>query len=142
MGCLCTWLALPVSWVDLPSDAIAHTTQTAQDICRQMGRQGRAAARTPRTGLGVTLEVVPHTNDLSTFGWGYDGSMANSTNGLAMTVLALSILEHHDRKEQMDTEDGGSAAEEKAPETDKDGHKHSANLVYQLGNIRTKHPVW
>ena len=88
------------------------------------------------------MDVVPHTNELGTFGWGYDGSMANSTNGLAMTVLALSILEHHDNmKDQMDTEDGGSTAEEKAPETDKDGHKHSANLLYQLGAIRTKHPM-
>ena len=35
--------------------------------------------------------------DLGLFGWAYDGSIANSVHGMALTVLALALMEEVER---------------------------------------------
>ena len=90
--------------------------------------------------MGTAVELCPFTGDLATFGWGYDGAVASSAVGMAMTVLALSLMElrYHETAddEASPPEDG---EETKSPE--KVAKRLSSNnLIFQLASIRAKCP--
>ena len=52
-----------------------------------------------QSGIGVTLELTPvgAGGDPGLFGWAFDGSIANSVHGMALTVLAFALMEEVER---------------------------------------------
>ncbi len=88
-------------------------------------------------GMGHTLDVTPHSADLSLFGWGYDGSISNSAFGLAMTLLALSCMLSHERSAAASAA-AASATDEAASASGECQTKLSNSIVAQLGSIRGK----
>jgi hypothetical protein len=84
-----------------------------------------------QSGCGVTLDVTPAGagGDLGLFGWAYDGSIANSVHGMALTVLALALMEEVERVQVASTVTQEDAVQATVSKT----------IMSALTNVRAKY---